>query len=148
MAILTGYQKVKKYVKESTGFRLMSNWTNANTVELDDGSTLQTLVSGLGDASKKNVDTSIGVASTSVNVPTSKAVADLVRSGAKEVTASLASGATTLTISDTNITTDSTIDVYSSVYGINPTAMTVAAGSVTLTYDADHVTATIKIRIS
>lgn len=80
MAILTGYQKVKKYVKEAGGYKLLAQWTASDAVELSDGTTLKALVDGLGDASKKDVDTSIGVNSTSTNLPTSKAVADLISS--------------------------------------------------------------------
>ena len=65
-----------------------------------------------------------------------------------EVSGTLAAGATSLSLSNANITTASTIDVYSSVYGISPTKMTVSAGKVNMTFDAQTVAATIKVRAS
>ena len=65
-----------------------------------------------------------------------------------EVSGTLAAGATSLSLSNGNITTASTIDVYSSVYGISPTKMTVSAGKVNMTFDAQTVAATIKVRAS
>lgn len=65
-----------------------------------------------------------------------------------EVSGTLAAGATSLSLSNGNITTASTIDVYSSVYGISPTKMTVSAGKVNMTFDAQTVDATIKVRAS
>lgn len=65
-----------------------------------------------------------------------------------EVSGTLAAGATSLSLSNGNITTASTIDVYSSVYGISPTKMTVSAGKVNMTFDVQTVAATIKVRAS
>lgn len=53
-----------------------------------------------------------------------------------ELTATLTAGQTTLTFTDAGITANSTIDVYTSVYGVNPEGMTVSSGSLTLTFDA------------
>lgn len=41
MAILSGFFKTKKYRKTSDGYKLQSEWTNAETVEMPDGSTLK-----------------------------------------------------------------------------------------------------------
>lgn len=43
MSITSGYTKYKRYAKLSDGtYKLVSQWTNANTVHFDDGSTAQT----------------------------------------------------------------------------------------------------------
>ena len=41
MSILSGISKIKKYIKTSSGYKLLSQWTSSNTVEMDDGTTLQ-----------------------------------------------------------------------------------------------------------
>ena len=52
MSILSGYKKVKDYILTSTGYQLLSRWTNANTVEADDGKTLQTKVGAINGIAK------------------------------------------------------------------------------------------------
>lgn len=42
MSILSGFFKTKKYRKTSSGYKLQSEWTNSETVEMPDGSTLET----------------------------------------------------------------------------------------------------------
>ena len=55
----------------------------------------------------------------------------------KRLTAqTLTAGSTTLTFTDSAITTNSTIVPYASVWGISPTAVTVTTGQVVLTFDA------------
>lgn len=41
MSIASGYTQMKNYFKESGTFKLISRWTSANTVECDDGKTVQ-----------------------------------------------------------------------------------------------------------
>lgn len=41
MDILTGYKKIKRYVKESAGYKLISQWTSSQTVAMNDGTTLE-----------------------------------------------------------------------------------------------------------
>ena len=65
-----------------------------------------------------------------------------------EVSGTLVAGATSLSLSNANITTASMIDVYSNVYGISPTNVTVSAGKVNMTFDAQTVAVTIKVRAS
>lgn len=72
-------------------------------------------------------------------------VADLA-SGV-EVTGTLAAGSTSLVLSDASITTSSTLDIYTDVYGVNPTAVTVTTGSVTLTFEAQQAAIAVKVRV-
>lgn len=47
MDIASGFKKVKKYIKESSGYRLLSHWTSSRTVEMDDGTTLEERISNV-----------------------------------------------------------------------------------------------------
>lgn len=42
MSILSGFLKTKKYRKTASGYKLQSEWTSSQTVQMDDGNTLQT----------------------------------------------------------------------------------------------------------
>lgn len=64
-----------------------------------------------------------------------------------DVTGTLAVGDTTITLSDEAILTTSTIDFYTDVYGVNPTAVTVSTGSITLTFDVQADPISVKVRI-
>ena len=65
----------------------------------------------------------------------------------KELTSTLPAGQTTLTFTDSAITANSTIDVYTSVYGVNPEGMTVSSGSLTLTFDVQSSNVGVKVVI-
>ena len=40
MGIVDGFVKFKKYKKTSDGYKLQSEWTSSETVEMNDGNTL------------------------------------------------------------------------------------------------------------
>lgn len=65
-----------------------------------------------------------------------------------DVTGTLTAGSTTITFSDVSISSNSTIDVYTDVFGVNPTDITVATGSVTLTFASQADDLGVKVRIS
>ena len=64
------------------------------------------------------------------------------------VSGTLAAGATSITLSDAGITTSAMVDIYTDVYGVNPTNAVVATGSITLTFDAQQSALNIKVRFS
>ena len=65
MAIISGYQKMKDYIKQTSGYQLLSRWANANTLECDDGNTLQSKVGGIsGISSSLTANSSTQAAST------------------------------------------------------------------------------------
>ena len=66
----------------------------------------------------------------------------------KELTATLLTGQTTVTISDAAILTTSTIDIYSDVFGLSPEAVSVSTGSITMTFSEQSADVSIKIRVS
>ena len=67
MAIVSGYQKMKDYIKQSSGYKLLSRWANANTLECDDGKTLQNKVGGIsGISSSLTANSTTQAASTNL----------------------------------------------------------------------------------
>lgn len=64
-----------------------------------------------------------------------------------DLTDTLLAGQTSLTIQDVAITVNSTIDVYTDTYGINPTNVVVATGTITLTFEAQSADLGVKVRI-
>ena len=65
-----------------------------------------------------------------------------------ELTGTLTAGSTSLTLSNAGILASSTVDVYTEVFGINPTDVVVATGSVTLTFEEQGVDLGVKVRVS
>ena len=65
-----------------------------------------------------------------------------------DVVGTLAAGATSITLSDASITLNSTIDLFTDTYGVNPSAISVAAGSITLTFTAQQSAVNVKVRVS
>lgn len=65
-----------------------------------------------------------------------------------ELTGTLTAGNTSLVISDSSITTDSVIDYYTDTFGVEPTDITVATGSVTMTFEAQQSDIGVKVRVS
>ena len=64
------------------------------------------------------------------------------------VTGTLTAGSTSLTLSDASITTTSTIDIYTDVFGIQPVNAVVATGTITLTFLAQASNISVKVRVS
>lgn len=63
------------------------------------------------------------------------------------LTGTLAAGETTIAFTDDAITTDSTFDFYTSIYGVSPTNVTVASGGITLEFDAQETDMTVEVRV-
>jgi len=81
---------------------------------------------------------------------TAQDIADLGGGGGAsytDVTGTLTAGSTSLTLSDASITSSSTLDFYTSVYGVNPTAVSISTGSVTLTFEAQLTNINVKVRV-
>ena len=82
------------------------------------------------------------------NIQATKVTDEMGSAGWTDVTGTLTAGSTSLTLSDASITTSSTIDVYTDVFGVNPTNVVVATGSVTLTFSAQGSNIGVKVRVS
>lgn len=108
--------------------------------------TMKVLVSAL--ANKLNNNIQYAALNTS-NDTIVGAINELeARSTYTEVTGTLLTGATSITLSDASITTTSTIDIYTDVFGIQPTNAVVASGSITLTFLAQASDISVKVRVS
>ena len=65
-----------------------------------------------------------------------------------DITGTLTTGETTITLQDSSITTSSTVEPYTTVFGLSPTNMVVSSGSVTLTFEAQAIDVGVKVRVS
>lgn len=65
-----------------------------------------------------------------------------------DLTDTLEAGETTLTFVDSSITTSSTIDFYTDVFGVNPTNVVVSTGQIVLTFESRASDLDVKVRIS
>ena len=62
-------------------------------------------------------------------------------------TETLTAGDTTITIISSQIAIGSTIDIYTDVYGLEPTNVAVTAGQIVLTFDAQAVDIHVKVKV-
>ena len=62
--------------------------------------------------------------------------------------ATLTAGSTSVVFSDPLIHADAAVDVYTSVFGVDPTNVVVAEGSVTVTFDAQQADIMVRIEVS
>lgn len=62
--------------------------------------------------------------------------------------ATLTTGNTTVTISNAAITGNETIDVYTNVFGVNPTNIVASSGSIVLTFPVQASDVSVKVRLS
>ena len=65
----------------------------------------------------------------------------------KELLGVLRAGETSLVLTDNSITTNSSIDIYTDVYAVNPTNVTVENGSITIEFKAQTTDVGIKVVI-
>lgn len=63
------------------------------------------------------------------------------------LTGTLTAGNTTLTLQNAAITTNSTVDIYTDTYGVNPTDVTLSSGSITLTFAPQSANIAVKVII-
>lgn len=62
-------------------------------------------------------------------------------------TGTLSAGATSITINDSKITTNSLLSFYTSIYGVNPLSASVRSGYVTLTFEAQSSAMTVGVKV-
>ena len=76
------------------------------------------------------------------------AINDAASGSYKEVSGTLTAESTSLTLSDASITANSTIDIYTSAFGIQPTNAVVTSGQIVLTFLAQASDISVKVRVS
>ena len=95
-----------------------------------------------------NLQTSLGTTNTNLGT-TNTNIANLTTRVANiegvELTSTLTAGATSLTFTNSKITTNSTVDIYSSVYGVNPKTVTLSNGSIAMTFKAQSSDVSVKV---
>lgn len=64
------------------------------------------------------------------------------------LTGTLTAGSTTLTLQDVAITANSTFDIYTDTYGVNPVDVVASVGEVVLTFPAQSAAVGVKVRVS
>lgn len=64
-----------------------------------------------------------------------------------DVTGTLLAGSTSITLSDASIDSTKTFDFYTDTFGVNPTAVSVSSGSITLTFEAQSSAVDVKVRV-
>ena len=68
MGLLNGLKKVKRYIKLSDGYKLLSIWTSSQSVEMDDGSTLESNKPNWDDKySKSEIDNKLSAIETNID---------------------------------------------------------------------------------
>lgn len=68
MGLLNGLKKVKRYIKLSDGYKLLSIWTSSQSVEMDDGSTLESNKANWDDKyTKSEIDNKLSAIETNID---------------------------------------------------------------------------------
>ena len=88
-----------------------------------------------------NLQTSLGTTNTNIANLTTR----VTNIEGVELTSTLTAGATSLTFINSKITTNSTVDIYSSVYGVNPKTVTLSNGSIAMTFKAQSSDVSVKV---
>lgn len=129
-----------------TALNLTDGLALASKDNNNDDLTVQLLISELANALM--TDISYG----SLNTASKKIIGAInevnTKASKADITDTLTAGQTSITLSDASITTTSTIDIYTDVFGIQPTNAVVATGSITLTFLAQSSDITVKVRVS
>lgn len=84
---------------------------------------------------------------TGLNTTSKNVVGAVNEVKGKEVTGTLLAGNTSITLQDAAITTTSTIDIYTDVFGISPESVAVATGEITITFEAQAADLGVKVVI-
>lgn len=63
------------------------------------------------------------------------------------LTATLTAGATSLNFNNSSIKSDSTVDIYTSVFGVSPSAMVISSGNIALTFEAQSSAVNVKAEV-
>lgn len=80
-------------------------------------------------------------------VATAEQVKQFVLSARDFITGTLTAGQTSITLDSVHITSESVLDFYTSIYGVNPTSVSVTAGHVTLRFQAQASDIVVGVKI-
>ena len=128
-------------------------WNGLHWQQTTINAVLKTLSSSVSGKMDKNNPTGTGDLTMSGdvvingNVSLSTKVSTYDQSIGKTLTGTLTAGQTSLTITDSSIETTSLIDIYTDVYGLEPTNVAVTTGQMVLTFNAQGVDISVKVKV-
>lgn len=117
----------------------LSFWTHSSDVEFEDGETAQEKVGNI-----HGITTSTSVTATGYAADAS-VVSALNKKVSQYVSATLAAGATTLTFTNSSFNSNTHFEVWTSVWGVDPTNLELSGTTLTLTFKAQETAATIQV---
>ena len=83
---------------------------------------------------------------TKSNTNDIKSILDIVNNVSEEsITGTLKAGKTSITLKNNNIKEDTGVEVYTSIYNVNPTAIFTTDGGITLTFDKQNTDMNVKV---
>jgi hypothetical protein len=118
----------------------LSFWTAASDVEFEDGTNAETKLGAI-----QGITTSTSITTTGYAADASVTTA-LYKKTSQFLTATLAAGSTSVSFTNSNFDGNTLFDVYTSVYGVNPTAMSLSGTTLRLTFDSQSSAVTVKLR--
>lgn len=119
-------------------------WQGVTTTEITDGSSTNPVVIDGSSYTAKSGDM---VTYNSTEFVFNGTVWQEFGAASTIFTETLTAGNTTITITDPQIAIGSTIDIYTDVYGLEPTNVAVTAGQIVLTFDAQGVDIHVKVKV-
>lgn len=119
-------------------------WQGVTTTEITDGSSTNPVVIDGSSYTAKSGDM---VTYNSTEFVFNGTVWQEFGAASTIFTETLTAGNTTITITDSQIAIGSTIDIYTDVYGLEPTNVAVTAGQIVLTFDAQGVDIHVKVKV-
>lgn len=165
----TLFGKIKKWLSDLKTVAFTGNYddlTNKPDVPNLSASTTLPMAPGVAAAGTETgfargdhvhpLQTSVsGNAGTATKLQTARTINGVAFDGSEDITVStgttltavLAAGETTLTFTDAAITGDSIIDIYTTIFGVSPSAMEQNENTLTLTFDAQTKAVGVKVRV-
>lgn len=118
----------------------LSFWTSASDVEFADGTDAESKLGSI-----KGITTSTSITTTGYAADAS-VTTSLYKKTSQFLSATLAAGSTQVTFTNSNFTSSTYFDIYTSVYGVSPTEVTLTGTTLKLTFDAQSAAVTVKLR--
>lgn len=119
-------------------------WRGVTTTEITDGSSTNPVVIDGSSYTAKSGDM---VTYNSTEFVFNGTVWQEFGAASTIFTETLAAGDTTITIISSQIAIGSMVDIYTDVYGLEPTNVAITAGQIVLTFDAQGVDIHVKVKV-
>lgn len=119
-------------------------WRGVTTTEITDGSSTNPVVIDGSSYTAKSGDM---VTYNSTEFVFNGTVWQEFGAASTIFTETLTAGDTTITITNSQIAVGSMVDIYTDVYGLEPTNVAVTAGQIVLTFDAQGVDIHVKVKV-